>query len=270
MPKRDLAIYEADTSGSFVAPLTSIPEEKRIWRKVHEVQHHHLSSGNPLNILIRVFTAEFEKTLDEIPLDVWTPVPIYRFFRKSMSTAANISLIGSRVSEENPELNEDFWSYFEGFMWFFMKLPRFLNPKVWEARERLTIACVKHLQSFGDRYNEIQKEDPDWDQDLGSRVNRLRDKVLFDAGMSIEGRGAQLAGFLIGYVFSFHHFSPRLSISPLISKVRMKLISTFQKHKWECGSHHLLDHYRSDTNSRSPRLPPRRNFKNGINLKGNR
>jgi hypothetical protein len=207
MPKRDIAIYEADTSGSFVAPLTPIPEEKRIWRKVHDVQHHHLSNGKPLSILTRVFTVEFEKTLDEMPLNEWTTVPIYKFFRNSMSTASTISLIGSRVFKENPELINDFWAYMEGFMVLFMKLPRFLNPKVWEARDRLTSACVRHLKWLEDRYDRIQTEDPDWDQDLGSRVNRLRDKALFDSGVSVEGRGVQLAGFLIGYVFSFHHFS---------------------------------------------------------------
>ena len=73
-----------------------------------------------------------------------------------------------------------------------------MNPKVWDARQRLNEACIRHLRGIGDRYDEIQKEDPDWDIELGNRVNRLRDKTLRDAGLSVEGRGAQLAGFLIG------------------------------------------------------------------------
>ena len=73
-----------------------------------------------------------------------------------------------------------------------------MNPKVWDARQRLNEAFIRHLRGIGDRYDEIQKEDPDWDIELGNRVNRLRDKTLRDAGLSVEGRGAQLAGFLIG------------------------------------------------------------------------
>ena len=69
IPKRDLAIYEADTSGSFAAPLSNVPEEKRIWRKLHEIQHHYLSTSNHLNVLTCVFTAEFKRIIDEIPLN---------------------------------------------------------------------------------------------------------------------------------------------------------------------------------------------------------
>jgi hypothetical protein len=217
VPKRDLAIYEADKSGSSATPLTSISEEKRIWRQLHQVQHHHLSTSVPLIILTRVFTTEFEKIMDEIPLDEWTTLLVYKFVRTSMSTASTISLIGSGVFKENPNLIDDFWIYFEGFMALFMGLPRFMNPKVYEARERLTAACIKHLKSFEDKYDEIQKQDPDWDEDLGSKVNRLRDKALLDAGLSIEGRGAHLGGYLIGYTF-LSHFFPFIFVSALFDR----------------------------------------------------
>jgi len=123
MPKDDIVIYEADTSGSFATPLTSVPEEKRIWRHMHEVQHHHLSTAGALASLTRVFTAEFEKILDEIPNDEWISVPIYKFWRTSMSTASTISLVGSGVFRESSTLIDDFWEYMEGFLDLFMTFP---------------------------------------------------------------------------------------------------------------------------------------------------
>jgi hypothetical protein len=136
--------------------------------------------------------------VDEQPLDEWTSMPIYSFFRNTMTTASTISLIGRGVVKHNPNLTEDFWEFFSGFMTLFFGLPRFLAPKAWDARSRLQNACTRHLQSISGKYDSIHAADPDWDEDLGSRVNRCRDKVRFDCGISVEGRGSLLAGFLIG------------------------------------------------------------------------
>jgi hypothetical protein len=207
VPKRDIAIFEADDSGSAAVPYTNVAEEQRIWRHIHDAQSHNLQSTDSLNMLTTVFTQEFLKIVDEEPLDGWQAVPIYQFFRSRMTTASTVALIGRGVFKHSPNLTEDFWEFFPGFMSLFIGLPRFLLPKVWDARARLTTACTKHLRDIADRYGSIQAADPDWDEDLGSRVNRSRDKVCVESGISIEGRGSLLAGFMIGHV----HF--RLSIS---------------------------------------------------------
>jgi hypothetical protein len=199
LSKVDLAIFEADTSGPFAIPLSNVPENKRIWRQIHENQDHQLSSPRQLDVLMDIFSANFEVILDNLPNDQWTTVLIYKFVRKAVSTASTIALMGKWPFQNNNEFIDDFWAYFEGIIALFMRLPRFLNPKVFEARERLTAACIEHLKGLDDEYNEIQKRDMDWETNLGAKVNRLRDKTLLDAGMSMKGRGALLAGFLIGY-----------------------------------------------------------------------
>lgn len=203
VPKHDLAIFEADTSGSSATPLTPIPDEKRIWRRMHEILHRNMAIGPPLDTLTSVFTTELHRVLDEQPLDEWTTVDVYKFVSSKMSTASTISLIGNGMFKHNPQITDDFWEYFDGFMALFMELPRFMNPGVWEARERLNRGCVRHLRGVEERYDQIQQRDEDWDEEFGSRMNRLRDKLLRDSGVSIEGRGAQLGGFLIGYILLF-------------------------------------------------------------------
>jgi len=50
LPQRDLAIFKANTLSPFAVPLAAVPEEKRIWRQIHESQDHHLSSAKQLNV----------------------------------------------------------------------------------------------------------------------------------------------------------------------------------------------------------------------------
>jgi hypothetical protein len=202
VPKEDLAIFEADDSGSSSVPYSQVPEEKRIWRHVHDAQHQHLTGTDSLNHLTTVFTREYLDIVNQEPLDESRTVPIYRWFRDRMATASTISLIGRGVYKHNPRLTEDFWEFFAGFMGLFMGFPRLLLPKVWDARKRNNNACTKHLRAIEDRYEEIDAADPNWDEDLGSRVNRLRDKACRDHGVSVEGRGTLLAGFMLGYYIS--------------------------------------------------------------------
>ncbi|KAF4634070.1 hypothetical protein G7Y89_g4045 [Cudoniella acicularis] len=198
LPKRDLAIFEVDDSGSAAAPLTNVPEERRIWRHIHHAHGPNLQSTRGLEVLTKVFTREFLEVVNRQPLDEWTTTPIYRFFRNEMSTASGIALIGRGPFIHNPRLMEDFWEFFAGFMSLFLGLPRFMAPKIFDARTRMVDACVSTLKSIEGRYESIQAKNLDWDEDLGSRVNQDREKAMIDCGLSIEGRGAMMAGFLIG------------------------------------------------------------------------
>ena len=99
-------------------------------------------------------------------------------------------------------MTEDFWNLMDQFVSLFFGIPRFLAPKAWDARSRLKEACTQHLRDIEEKYDSIQVADPDWEENLGSRANRAKNKAFRDHGLSIEGRGAQLAGFLIGYVLS--------------------------------------------------------------------
>ena len=74
-----------------------------------------------------------------------------------------------------------------------------MAPTVFGGRDRMTVGCVAHLKNMDGRHEEIEAADPEWDEDMGSRVNRHRDKAMREGGVSVEGRGAFLAGFLIGY-----------------------------------------------------------------------
>jgi len=195
---RDAAIWENDKSGHHATPLSNIPEDERIWRHTNESQSRILQSGEELKILTKVFTEEMFRLVDEEPLDEWQTVPIYRHFRDKMANASTISIIGRGVFRYNPKMIEDFWIFNDGLTKLFFGIPRFLVPKISDARDRLRNACIKVLENLDEEYDSLQASDPDWHEILGSRVNRLRDKAAHDSGISIKGRGSLLAGFLIG------------------------------------------------------------------------
>lgn len=198
LSKKDAAIFEADKSGHHAAPQSNVQEGERIWRQTHEAQSRTLQNGDEVKILGQVFTREMFRIANEEPLYEWTTVPIYHTLKNKMATAATISLIGRGVFRYNPKMIEDFWIFMDGFMGLFLGYPRFLAPKVWDARDRMRKACTKVLESIDEEYDGLQLSNPNWDENIGSRVNRLRDKVSRDCGISISGRGSLLAGFLIG------------------------------------------------------------------------
>lgn len=197
VPKADLVAFEEDTSGHGIVPLTNVPEEKRIWKHIHEPQGKTLQSADQMKVLSTVFTREFLAVADE-KLPEEETILLWKFFRNKMTTASSMALLGSNVYKQSPQTTEDFWAWFVSFLSFFIGFPRFLIPNSWDARSRLNESFAKHLRSVEERYDSIQVADPDWDPDLGSRMNRLRDKASRDDGVSIEGRGALMLGFMMG------------------------------------------------------------------------
>ena len=62
----DVKICDSDRSGINPVPLTDTPEEKRLWKKVHD-NHLLLSSGPAVNKLTTKFIDEFVEELDRVP-----------------------------------------------------------------------------------------------------------------------------------------------------------------------------------------------------------
>ncbi|KAG9235358.1 cytochrome P450 [Amylocarpus encephaloides] len=176
VPRGDMKIFEYDDSESMTTPLTQIPEEKRIWQHRHHAIVHSLKNTEALNILTRVFTREIMELANQQHLGEWQTGPF----------------------KQNPDLAKDFWEFMRGFMVLFFGIPRLIAPKPYAARDRLIQACTKHLRDIESRYDGIIAANAEWDEDLGSRVNRDLDKVMKDVGISPEGRGAMMGGFMIG------------------------------------------------------------------------
>ena len=199
LDKHDLKIYQDDTSGSSAIPWTDIPEDKRIWHALHEAQNKHVQGVEHLGVLSRVFSSSFQQTMKSATTEEWETINLYEFFRNSFSDASETALLGNTAFKVNPRLTEDFWIFFSGFLGFVLGAPKFMLKKCHAARTRLIDTYVRHLENVDDRYDSIQQANPDWDPDLGARVNRLRDKSIKDKGVSLRGRAALQMGFMIGY-----------------------------------------------------------------------
>lgn len=210
LPATDARLLEADTSGHGTLPFpgSNVPDEKRIWKAVYDGQTKSLHGAEQLEILSSIFLREFLSSLSSLTGEVedggedGKEVLLFQTFRDKMSTASGHAILGTNLFTSNPsiDITADFWHSFSSFLSFFVGFPRFLIPQAWDARERVKSACMEHLKRLEERYDDIQREDAEWDPDLGTKINRLRDKANRDMGVSIEGRGSLILGFMMGYV----------------------------------------------------------------------
>ena len=83
----DLAIFEADNSGSSAIPYSNVPEKDRIWHHVHDAQSRNLKGDEELGILMKKFTEELLNSVDKLPLNEWKPIPLYHYYRNTLTTA---------------------------------------------------------------------------------------------------------------------------------------------------------------------------------------
>jgi len=208
---RDVKVFNDDESGPFAKPWDFLSHDgkgkegaPRIWRAVHEA-HMSVQSGKSLRALSEVFAKEFEWVLDSYDKEViarrkddWDTTSLYYgLFRNLMSTASTRALMGTKIFDYEPNVVTDFWEWFNGFLPLFFGMPRLFYPKVYAAKDRLDDGFIKMLKELEGRYEVVRTCDEPWIEDLGSRINRLRDEAHIDAGISLKGRAQLMVIFMI-------------------------------------------------------------------------
>ena len=198
LPPGDAKILEDDNSGTDLYPLSDDVGNTRIWRHIHTAQKSQLSKHTSLNILTNKFSDEFFQFINEDIKDPGKTYPIGRFVRDNMFRASTTNLIGSAVFKCHPNLTTDFYELTSGFTSLFFGLPRWIFPKGCDARGRILRSMRQHLTNVTSIYDGIEAADLDWELNLGSKLNRLRDKALIDSGISLEGRASMYLAFMFG------------------------------------------------------------------------
>lgn len=126
MGKADRAILDADKSGVGKIPLNNTPEEKRVWKKTHDLGNTHLANGHSVSILTTKFIDEFVKQLDKQPLGRPSITLLYDFVKNAMLIGSLTSLAGPQIIKLNPDFIQTYWDHENGFLLMAIGLPRFL------------------------------------------------------------------------------------------------------------------------------------------------
>ncbi|SPO02204.1 related to cytochrome p450 7a1 [Cephalotrichum gorgonifer] len=205
MREEDIGIWAADESGIFAQPAPGhegADPAKRLWHIVHRDLQTHLS-GTPVNIMTAKFAEMFARRITGSNPNVrsgeWTELPdLYAFLRVEMLYAAVEALCGTALFDIAPTFVEDFWAYDDAFPTIFRRIPKFIAPGAYAARERMH----EHMKAWhlwaGANFDWESPEalEADWEPVYGSKIMRARAQMVRNAGMTIEGVAALDAGFV--------------------------------------------------------------------------
>jgi cytochrome P450 len=171
-----------------------------------EVMHHHmherlLLSQTASNELTTKFLETLYARLSAQP-ESWQEVNLYHWLRPHMFKASAIGIMGARLMELFPNLDEDYWILDRDFLALFYGLPRFLVPTGYDARDRLIANLRTWVRMVNSEYlaqgREVDPNDGHWDPLFGSRLTRAKEREFSQLGVTETGRASLHLGFMFG------------------------------------------------------------------------
>ncbi|RGP80721.1 7-alpha-hydroxycholest-4-en-3-one 12-alpha-hydroxylase [Fusarium longipes] len=204
LPEPDVAIYAGDDSGVDVKPASGwehVEQEKRF----HFVQHrqlHSLLAGTALDAMINKYVEAFSKHIAEdttFPEHEWVEVDdLYDWFKNCLLRATVEALCGEEFLKLSPDFPEVFWSFDYHLPNLFRRLPRFIIPKSYQARDRLQDSMFRFHQ-YGQQnldFTDTNMLEKDWTPEFGSRLMTTRQKMFKNIGISPRGGAALDVGLI--------------------------------------------------------------------------
>ncbi|KAF4969796.1 hypothetical protein FSARC_3021 [Fusarium sarcochroum] len=194
----DIRIYADDGSGVDTKPAPGWEHVEPLHR-FHFVQHrdlHTLMAGSALNAMIGKFTEVFSKNIEKdtrFSEDEWVEVDdLYDWFKNSLLYATLEALCGEHFFDLSPDFANEFWSFDYHLPNLFKRLPRWLIPKSYQARDR----CLEGLL----RYHEYGRQNVDftdeevlkkeWTPEFGAKLMSARQKMFARLGFGARGAAA--------------------------------------------------------------------------------
>lgn len=195
LPASDARRLGLDDSGTGSVPLSNIPDNGRIWRKLHAIYLKNLTEKRAVDFLTKKFVFEFSKQLQSVPWQSET-MGLYGFLQKYQFKASTTTLVGPRILEFSPQFCDSFWDYDAAFMTLMQGMPKFMHRGGWAARDRCLEATKEWLASATEKSKIPCDDDLDWDENFGHRLVRERNAALANYGISFDGRAAMHMGLI--------------------------------------------------------------------------
>jgi hypothetical protein len=205
MPFTDAKVYEEDNSGIHMKPLpgSNIPPEKRLLFISHQQFQSELVGGAGLGELSRQFIRQFASRISEKLQDIgdqWSQHPdIYDFMRIETFIATTIALCGEHIFKINPNLAKDFWIFDSWLPYIMKKVPRWIVPKAFSARDKNHENIMKWHRAARELVDcsDDKLKDVLWEPVWGARLMRRRAEMYKHVEeISPAGRAASDLGMI--------------------------------------------------------------------------
>ena len=185
MPKRALAAYRADDSGSHRRPHpdSNVAPHNRVDFLTHQILFKAFG-GSGLNTSFDRCAGILRRNLESlaIPEDDWVEMPdLWAFFQAQLGTAVLEGLYGPALSRLSPGFLQDLWAFDKATPKLAKLMPKFLIPEAYRVRGRLLDAIRRWHDHARQHFDESSiAADGDADPYWGSSMVRARQQVLLD------------------------------------------------------------------------------------------
>lgn len=194
-PKEALELYNAMGTGN---------------KESDQLDYAHLTvprkyfSGTPLIPMAEVYISVLRRNLSNKMFQekYWTEIEdLWSFFQHEITRATMETIFGSAMLKRYPGVIRDFWEFDTNIENFTRGLPRFTMPKAYAARDRLHKNLTEWLQAShkGSDFAKVGDEDPNWDEDMGSKFFQARDSVFANIpSFNDQARAAETLAIMQG------------------------------------------------------------------------
>jgi cytochrome P450 len=183
--------------------VTPLQEQERI-------NHEYLLRTEGVSELTAEFARSLKQKLDVEEFGVVTgqaggsqEVNIFCWLRERMFFASTRALMGERLLQVYPGLEQDFFVFDEALLSMFFGIPKIFIPKSHEARRNALEGILKFHQAMrAEQQSAVVDPDGDvkWEPNFGSRCNRARQIYYESRNLTLEAR----AGFDLGFLFGLN------------------------------------------------------------------
>lgn len=200
--KEDIAKFKNDKSGRSHVPSNNVPDEDRIWAPNHRIFLDNLANTNAVGVMTNKFCELFSETLSQRPAGQWQTARVFQFLEQEMARCAIISLTGSYILKENPDLIDVMWKFDSNLYPLVFGVPRFLYSKPYAARDAFHEMGEKFLKAAWQKFDWTSRDaTADWEPTFGTRFSRTHSKFLKDKGFAMRSRSGMFLGSMWAYVY---------------------------------------------------------------------
>jgi hypothetical protein len=178
-PRKSVEFYEADDSGMLPNPVPDCKTkpEDRIFYTTYKVIATFLSGPNLTPITTRFQESLIKKVSEPSVVGYgWVDIPdLYGFLQVQILEAAVRAIMGEYILSLNPTFLQDFWEYDRGMRGLFMRTPRWINPGIYLARDKM-LKNIKRWHRYALENCDLLNvpDDVEWEPYWGTRFERYR------------------------------------------------------------------------------------------------
>jgi hypothetical protein len=164
----------------------------------------YLISQDAVNALTTKFIEVFKGTLEN---DAAIPtkgepatIDLYTWLKGRMFIGTTTSIFGSYILQVYPNIGDDFFIFESGFLKIVYGTPKVFAGDVYAALTRLLKGTERWLNEALPKLDgqSDPTKGPEWEPYLGCRLQRGRQKLFDEAGLSVKGKASQEVGLLFG------------------------------------------------------------------------